>query len=166
MFEILRLIFNIIQTKKESISYSFKEASESDIIQALKRIKNEFGDEIAKRVEKIFRLETAHFKSEAFKKTNSAGLLWNERYFKHRDKYCVYIKEIRDSKGNLIKNAIVPAGTEGAKKFCYVVFPTVYDGMRYLAIYLNKYGIDKGTARWGGGEKYLALVKKIQNKFV
>jgi hypothetical protein len=164
MFEILRLIFNIIQRK--SNSYIFKEASELDIIQALKKIKNEFGDEIARRVEQIFRLETAHFRSKAFKKTNSAGLLWNERYFKHRDKYCVWVKEIRDSQGNLIKNAIVPEGTEGSKRYCYVVFPSVYDGMRYLAVYLSKYGIDKGTARWGGGEKYLALVKKIQNKFV
>jgi hypothetical protein len=165
MFEILRLIFNMIQRKKE-VSTNFKEASEYDIIQALKRINNEFGDEIAKRVEQIFRLETAHFKSVAFKKTNSAGLLWNERYFKHRDKYCVWIKEIRDSQGNLIKNAIVKEGTEGAKKFCYVIFPTIYDGMRYLAVYLSKYGIDKGTARWGGGDGYLAMVKKIRNKFI
>jgi hypothetical protein len=165
MFEILRLIFNMIQTKKE-VSTNFKKASEYDIIQALKRIKNEFDDEIAKRVEQIFRLETSHFKSTVFKKTNSAGLLWNERYFKHRDKYCVWVKEIRDSQGNLIKNAIVKEGTEGAKRYCYVIFPTIYDGMRYLAVYLSRYGIDKGTARWGGSEKYLALVKKIQNKFV
>ena len=165
MFEILRLIFNMIQRKKE-VSNNFKQASESDIIQALRQIKNEFGYEIARRVEKIFRLETAHFRSRAFKKTNSAGLLWNEKYFKHRDKYCVWIKEIRDSQGNLIKNAIVPEGTEGAKRYCYVIFPTIYDGMRYLAVYLSRYGIDKGTERWGGGEKYLTLVKKIQNKFV
>jgi hypothetical protein len=165
MFEILRLIFNMIQRKKE-VSNNFKQASESDIIQALRQIKNEFGYEIARRVEQIFRLETAHFRSRAFKKTNSAGLLWNEKYFKHRDKYCVWIKEIRDSQGNLIKNAIVPEGTEGAKRYCYVIFPTIYDGMRYLAVYLSRYGIDKGTERWGGGEKYLTLVKKIQNKFV
>jgi hypothetical protein len=144
----------------------FKEPGQNEIIEALKRIKNEFGSEIAQRVEQIFRLETSNFKSELFKKTNSAGLLWNEKYFSHRDKYCIWVKELRDSNGNLIKNTIVPAGTEGSKKYCYVVFPSVYDGFHYLAIYLNKYGIDAGTKRWGGGDGYLAMVKKIPNKFV
>ena len=163
MFELLKIIFNMIT---ENNSSGFTEPNQNEIINALKRIKNEYGTEISQRVEQIFRLETANFKSDLFKKTNSAGLLWNEKYFSHRDKYCIWVKEIRDSQGNLIKNSIVPAGTEGSKKYCYVVFPSVYDGMRYLAVYLNKYGIDFGTKRWGGGDSYLAMIKKIQNKFV
>jgi hypothetical protein len=164
MFELLKIIFNMITEGKNSSG--FIEPNQNQIIEALKRIKNEFGQETAQRVEQIFRLETANFRSDLFKKTNSAGLLWNERYFSHRDKFCIWVKEIRDSKGNLVKNAIVQTGTEGSKKFCYVVFPSIYDGMRYLAVYLSKYGIDTGTKRWGGGDGYLAMVKKIPNKFV
>jgi len=163
MFELLKLIFNMLTENKKS---DFREPNQVEIIDTLKRIKQEFNEDIAKRVEQIFRLETSNFKSDLFKKTNSAGLLWNERYFNHRDKYCIWVKEIKDSHGNLIKNAIVPAGTEGSKRYCYVIFPSVYDGMRYLAVYLSKYGVDSGTKRWGGGDGYLASVKKIPNKFV
>jgi hypothetical protein len=164
MFEILRIIFNMFSSERERSI--FKQATEKDIAEALRRIKEEFSEEIAKRVEQIFRLETANFKSYIFKKTNAAGLLYNDKYFKHRDKICVYVKEIRDERGNLIRNKIVDSSDKDAKKYCYVVFDTVYEAMRYLALYLKRYGVDGGTARWGGSEKYLALVKKIQTKFV
>lgn len=163
MFDLLKIIFNMITGNEKS---DFKEPNQNQIIEALERIKNEFGKEIAQRVEQIFRLETANFKSDLFKKTNSAGLLWNEKYFSHRDKFCIWVKEVKDPNGNLIKNIIVPEGTEGSKRYCYVVFPNIYDGMRYLAVYLRKYGLENGTKRWGGGDAYLAMVKKIQTKFV
>lgn len=147
-------------------STTFRAANENDIIAALKSIQKEYGNEIARYVEKMFRLETANFKSKVFKNTNSAGLLWNEKYFKHRDKYCVWVKPKYDEKGNLIRNEIVPENTPGAKKFCYVVFPTIYDGMRFLAIYLKKYGIPNAIKRWGGSEKYVSLVNSIKNKYV
>lgn len=152
-------------------SERFIPATIEGIKNALNKIKQEFGKEIAITVEKMYRLETANFKSTVFKHTNGAGLLWNEKYFKHRNKYCIYVLPVKDEQGNLIRNKIVPAGTEGAKKFCYVIFPTIYDGMKYLAIYLKRYGKDKGNVelamkRWGGSDEYVQLVNNIGSTLV
>lgn len=150
---------------------SSKNFTESDFQNDIQRIKNEFGEEIAKRVEQIFRLETGNFKSTAFRKTGSAGRLWFEKYDKDKPKWCVWIKP-KYKDGVFVKNEIVPAGTEGAKKYCYVVYPSVYMAMLGLARHLKKYGIDEGTMRWGHGsdveqgKKYLAQVKSITPKYV
>jgi hypothetical protein len=54
-----------------------KNPSEAEIIKALQAIANNknYGLEIAQTVEKIFRFETGHFKSEIFKNTNAAGMI-------------------------------------------------------------------------------------------
>lgn len=56
---------------------NMKNPSEAEIIEALQDIANNksYGLEIARNVEKIFRLETAHFTSAIYKNTNAAGMI-------------------------------------------------------------------------------------------
>lgn len=147
---------------------NFTPPTEQDIKIALKKIEKEFGTEIAQLVEKMYRYETAHFKSSVFLKTNGAGVIVTpstEKYFTHRDKLVVYVKPVFKN-GQFVRNAVVPEGTEGAKKYTYVIFPTIYDGMRYLAIYIQKYG-DKAPEKWSGGAYDINRINKlITTKYV
>lgn len=56
---------------------SLKNPTEAEIIKSLQLIANNknYGLQIAKTVEKIFRLETGHFKSEIWRNTNAAGMI-------------------------------------------------------------------------------------------
>lgn len=156
--------------KSEPNNEPQKRFTEQDFAEDIQKIKEQFGEEIAQRVEQIFRLETGNFKSLAYKVTGSAGRLWVERYDKDKPKWCVWIKP-KYKDGKLIRNEIVPEGTVGAKKYCYVIYPSVYSAMLGLANHLKKYGIDNGTMRWGhgtdevAGKKYLAQVKSIIPKY-
>lgn len=53
---------------------NLKNPTENQIIATLQTIKNTYGKDIALNVEKIFRLESGHFSSEIYKKTNGAGI--------------------------------------------------------------------------------------------
>ncbi len=78
---ILRRIFKPkMETKDTDISDKSKNYTDKDAMEAIKKIKNEFGTEISQRVEQIYRLETANFKSTAYRQTGSAGRLWIEKY--------------------------------------------------------------------------------------
>jgi hypothetical protein len=143
---------------------NFEPATENDIISALQKIKLQYGQDIAELTEKMYRYETGHFKSFVFKKTNGAGVIVNpstEKFFTHRDKLVVHVKPlIKD--GKFLKNIIVPEGTPGAKKYTYVIFPTIYDGMKYLAMYIQKYG-NEAPKHWSGGAYDIAKLNKLIN---
>jgi hypothetical protein len=139
--------------------------SELDILDALKYIENKYGKTIAEFVEKIYRLETRHFKSYLFKQTYGAGLLYNEKTKYLGEPFCLWILE-RES-GNII----VSPNTLGAKRFCYVKFKSLLQAFDYLARYITKNGnelenIYNRIKRYGGGEKYLEKVLNIKNIYV
>ena len=48
--------------------------TDNDILEALRKVKEVYGLDHAKRIEQLFRNETAHFKSGNFKVTFSAGM--------------------------------------------------------------------------------------------
>lgn len=167
---------NIINTKKDkpmsdyikfvkNTDDGFVSPNEENIRAALKQIVAKYGSNIASIVEKMYRLETAHFKSAVFKHTNGAGVLYNKKYFSHRNYIEVYVKPLYKN-GKHLKNVFAKEGDPDAKIYRYVVFPTILDGMTYLANYINKYG-NKAPERWSGGAYNLAyLNKNIKTKFV
>ena len=156
-----------------------KKPTEADIKAALLRIKENFGEKIAKDVEKVYRLETGHFKSTQFLNTYSAGMLkfgsimpygwrmlapfWAANPDLAPDGvYNVYVKE------NPVKNVISSTPKEGYKLFSYLAFPNIYAGMAALAAYIRHFG---NVARWNSTnpvqqQKYLAHLNSINNKFV
>jgi hypothetical protein len=143
--------------------------SEVEIKQAFNKLSQNYGKELAALVEKLFRLETRNFKSYVFKNTFGAGLLWNEKYFSNKPKFCVYVKPIYKN-GIFEGNKIVSENEPGAKKYCYVVFSNIYEGIKYVADYLLKHKKENdflpALRRWGGFPEYPDKVLKIKNIFV
>jgi hypothetical protein len=154
------------ENKKEK---KFFMISESEIKQAFDKLSHNYGKELAALVEKLYRLETKHFKSYVFKNTLGAGLLWNEKYFSNKPKFCVYLKPVYKN-GIFQGNKIVNENEPGAKKYCYVIFPNIYEGLKYVADYLIKHKKENdykpALLRWGGFPEYPDKVLKIKNIFV
>ena len=67
---------------KFNVSYKFDGNSSTKLKEYFSIIKKLYGLELAKTCEKIARLETAHFKSDLFRKTNNPGciLSFNDTY--------------------------------------------------------------------------------------
>jgi len=140
---------------------SLKNYTLYDAIEGLKRIEREYGKEIAKRVEQIYRFETAHFRSVQYRRTGSAGRLWTGS----GNRWCVYVLETPAG------NKIVSAGTPGARMFCYKVYDSVYEAMKELAERLKNKGITAGTMSWRGGSlptqlEYVNKVSSIQTQII
>ena len=53
----------------------------NDVYQGLKRVKNIYGKDYAKKIEQVFRLETGHFKSSQFKNGFSGGMVASKNTF-------------------------------------------------------------------------------------
>lgn len=101
---------------------------------AIKRIAEEYGIETARNVEKMFRLETNHFKSQGYKKTNGAGMEavrpvfpfgWSSKYFV----------------GVNYSNDLVSMTDSGGRKVKFIKFDTVYDGMKVIANWLQTHRV-------------------------
>lgn len=139
--------------------------STNEIIRALEIIKENFGGDIAKMVEKIYRLETAHFKSTQFLLTYSAGMM----KFKNTFPY---------GWGNFrtlwtVHPSFAPIGyakifvKRENKDFYYLAFPSLVAAMTALATYIKA----NGPLRWNSTDKkaqaeYGALLNKISVKYV
>lgn len=158
------------EKKEDKMEIPKKNYTETDAKIALEKIMKEYGKEIAGRVEQIYRLETSHFKSAMYKITGSAGRLWTKKD-PEKNKYCVWIKPVYKD-GKFMRNVFTTPNDPAGKKFCYYVYDSVYDAMKYLADYLRRWGLDAGTMRWGHGtdtekgKKYLASVTNIKPRFV
>lgn len=147
-----------------------KNYTETDAKIALDKIKKQYGAEIAQRTEQIYRLETGNFRSAIYKITGSAGRLWTKKD-PEKNKYCVWVKPVYKN-GVFQKNVFTTPDDPQGKKYCYYVYNSVYDAMKYLADYIKRWGLDDGTMRWGHGtdtekgKKYLATVQKIKTSYV
>lgn len=114
----------------------FSVPTETEIKSVLREIKQVYGDEMAKNVERIYRLETAHFTSGQFKKSGSPGML------KHSDKFPY---GWTTPYNNLWKDNpdYAPVGEVSFmvnnKKYTYLVFPNFKSAAFTLASYLDKY---------------------------
>jgi len=126
---------------------------------AFKNLANKYGVSIAKAVEQIYRLETAHFKSLGFKNTYGAGALgYNTPNF---------------GWGNTNLNSYGVSKlwdyVVNGKTYHYLVFPSINLGLNFLADYLVKYSkgndITPGIQRWGSAPGYLDKVLKVTHKF-
>lgn len=149
---------------------TFTPPTQEIVANAFKKIAEEYGNEIAQTAERIYRMETSHFKSNIFKRTNSAGVVTtpNSKNFAHRDKVTVYVKPLRDDKGNLIKNLIVKKqfkNQSDVKPYTYVVFPTFYEGLKFLANYIKNKGIEKAPSLWSRNGYDLEKINKIKVKY-
>ncbi len=63
-----------VKTPGQTPGQSNRKFTLEDATPALRQIINEYGREMAENVEKVYRWETAHFKSSQFTNTGSAGM--------------------------------------------------------------------------------------------
>lgn len=130
-----------------------KQFTENDAKQALEHIKREHGVDMAKTIERLYRWETAHFKSSQYKKTGSPGMEahgsapyygWHSRFWKiNKELQPIGITEMFENAGMSAQggNAQVTDAPKG-----FLIFPSVYAAMAYLVDYINRY--NGNYARW------------------
>lgn len=130
---------------------SSSKKSPMDLIQkVLYKIRNKYGTSIARNVERIYRVETANFKSGGFAKTFSAGMEafgdrypwgWNisaqgiwERHPEYRPSTTI---KLREGPGLL---------GDGGRLKEFIVFPNLEGAMMTLADFLKRHNNNGG--RW------------------
>jgi hypothetical protein len=142
---------------------NFTPPTEEEIKDTLNNIARDNGIDMAKTVERIYRLETGHFKSGQFLSTGSPGMLMHNIDFPYGWNVC---KQLWTNNENF-----APVGnvdfTVGGKKYTYLVFPTFNAAAMSLVEYLKKYR----PGRWFskddlGASNYEAKLNDITPKYV
>ena len=135
--------------------------TQQEIIDALQKVKKVYGETIAKYVEQIYRVETAHFKSSQFLYTYSAGML------KFKDKYpygwgnfkTFWAVNPSYAPTNFYKIFV----SRENKDFYYLGFNSLEAAMMTLAYYVNK----NGRLRWNSTlAKEQAIYQKALNSVI
>ncbi len=112
---------------------------QKQIIESLKSIADEYGIDIARKVEQLFRLETRHFGSGQFLATFSPGME------KHSDKYPFGWKSMKaywDEIGLVPTFHTMPENKTGLSK-TFLKFPNVLTAMRSVARYIKNYSPER-----------------------
>ena len=133
-------------------NFGVKEAKE-----AIEYVKELHGVEMAKLVEKIFRHETAHFKSGQYKRTGSAGMETGKWSY-------INPNEIEKDEVYSAHDAYTADGIDH-----FIVWKHPKYAANYLANYIKRFNGNYG--RWFSvvpekQEKYKSLIQKMKTKFV
>lgn len=102
---------------------------------AFSKLTQDYGPQMAKIIERIYRLETAHFTSGQFKKSNSAGMLAHGNNYPYG---WAAQRNLWDNDYSMRPVGIVTFNV-GGKDFKYLQFANFYAGARALGEYLKKY---------------------------
>lgn len=130
--------------------------TEQDAKNALLKVADKYGLPMAKLVERIYRVETNHFKSMQYRLTGSAGMeagKWGKHIAAGKTKGTVTMNDADKS--------------DGADKF--IVWNSVTDAMFFLADYINRHG--GNYANWNSTnptaqKAYAAKVNSVKNRLV
>jgi hypothetical protein len=140
------------EENKDEVKNSF---SEKDAKTALKKIHDEYGKEMAKTIEKVFRWECKHFKSLQYKNCGAPGMEVTEGktppnygwdgslYIDHPEYKPVGLWESFENVGKSGKGGNKQV-TDKKKK--YIKFPSVEAGMMYLVKFIQRH--DGNVGRW------------------
>ena len=133
-----------------------KEFTEADAKAAILAVKEKHGEEMARLIEKMFRLETRHFKSLQYRKTGTAGLTVGK-----------WPSPVPKTPTITLKTN--PAlDSAGRSQISYIVWNPA-DFSEFLAQYIKRYNGNFG--RWYSTKPelqaaYAAKVNQIKNRFV
>ncbi len=126
--------------------------TENDAKEAILNVKDIYGAEVAKKVEKIYRLETRHFKSLAYQLTGTAGM---------------EIGKWKDLPKNLPTTTAIDDKNKPGQETWIVWNPK--DFAVYLAEYIKRH--NGNELRWNAVDptlqkNYGELLKGVKNRFV
>ena len=140
-----------------------KTFTEQDAVEALKKVKAEWGEDMARNIEKLARLETGHFKSTQFIKTGTGGMQvpqnpdgtaaahapyygWGSSFFlKHPTYTPVGTTEMFENAGASAKGGLQQ---DKVHPRIFVVMPSVEAWMMFLAQYAEDYKNEGGIYHW------------------
>jgi len=130
---------NQMVSEEQDKSFPGMQSLEEQIISVLKEIADEYGIDTARNVEKVYRLETNHFKSGQFKRTFSPGME------KHKDTFPFGWKSMADYWKSIDFSPdfhSMPENKTGLMK-TFIKFPNIRIPMKGLAMYIKKYGPER-----------------------
>ncbi len=150
-----RILTYILPAIALLLLFSKRKKSKSTIHEAFyMMLKLKANRNILRRVEQIYKLETANFSSNIYRKTYGAGAIATS------EKYPYGFKWLR-------KTDVKTCGLYHSKNgFDYIKFCTLLDGLKFLYYYLCLGNVDERTQKWGSVDGYLQNVKKIKNTYV
>lgn len=137
---LILLYFLTRKTRSEMISTpSVINPDANDLQAAFTRLKNNYGPEFARQIEKIFRLETAHFRSGQFKEGNSPGMVATKSTYpfgwRSLDEFA-RANSIDGHKFGIGRTFVVKG-----KNYRYVTFPDFNTSLEFVAWFIrNKRG--------------------------
>lgn len=150
-FNVIELIDNI--GGAAAVTSTTGNFNEADAKAALRVIYDKYGKDMATVIERMYRDETAHFKSLQYVKCGTGGMEafgepphygWDSSFFsQHPDFTPTGIWEAFENKGMSGQGGNKQV-TDKKKRF--IVFPSVLGGMEYKAFYINKH--NGNWARW------------------
>lgn len=155
----------LYEPKKKAESMETK-----DYQDAFKLIFNKYGREKAETVERLFRLETAHFKSGQFLHTLSPGMEISKGKFTFPYGWSS-LKEFSDETGLKAGDFSTYTMNENqtGKEKTFIAFPNLAASVLFVAYLLNKRGWNAGS--WystnpSSQSSYTAKLKTIQPKII
>jgi hypothetical protein len=132
-----------------------KKFTADDALQALRVVKNNYGEDLARKIEQLARLETAHFSSQQFQLTGTGGMEahgsapyygWFAPFFIANPQYTpIGTTDMLEGKG-LSGQGGNQQITDAKKVF--VIMPSVEAWMMFLADYAKRYADSGGIFRW------------------
>ena len=152
---ILLLIFFIFIMKRRK-KYSFDPQNPLYIQSQFDKLKSGYSKETLKDVERIYRVETAHFKSGQYLDSLSAGQVYSIDGYKLNWDLSEY-QTVQPSRSFMV----------GSKEFVYVAYPSLFEALRFLADYIERHSAE----RWFSTDEkkqaeYRALLNSVKTRFV
>ncbi|UXP22467.1 MULTISPECIES: hypothetical protein [unclassified Enterobacter] len=171
-------IFFLGSLKVQTVSI-YRNYTPSDAKEALRTIYKEYGYDMAKTIEQLYRDETGHFQSTQYKRCGAGGMEvsgnnpqppgygWNESLFSRHPEYSpIGVWWAFENKGL--------SGQGGnqqitSRKKGYIIFPSVLAAMEYKVDYINRNG--GNWANWHSRnptvqEYYRTAISRMRHTFV
>ena len=140
--------------------------TDNDILEALKKVKEVYGLDHAKRVEQLFRNETAHFKSGNFKVTLSTGMeiaptktAYPYGWTSLVDFWTINPQYKPTETFSQVENTSTLLKSRGARTF--IVFPSIEASMMTVAHLIKIRGNNFGAWFSKNAVQQLAYVKEL-----
>ena len=145
---VLLIIFAVIilmqKTKRQIEMNQSPEEKQKDIQKALSEIISKYGRSAAETIERLFRLETRHFKSQQWLKANTPGMEVFNSNFPYGWSSLKKFTDVTGIPENSFSKFSIRENGTGIEK-TFVVFPNAYDSMMFVAYLLNSRGWNAGS---------------------
>lgn len=130
----------------DPIKIKVNKFTESDFQAGIEKVKNLFPPDILQMVERVYRLETANFKSGQYQLTGTPGMeatikIYPYGWGKRLKKFNIVPVGVVDMMDNPTKNTPKPS------KKSFVALNDVSEGIKIIASYIQ----DKGAGSWYAG---------------